>query len=159
VFRDPWFRLVGAIGTARWMRHLHAPLYRRFEGRGVLGRSLGNLTVVLATTGAQTGRRRETAIWAYRDGDRLVVIGSNGGSNRLPGWVANLRAYPDAEVLVGRHRQLVRAHEATGSEYERLWRLANAAYAGYDRYQVWARRPIPVVVLEPRTATRGGTAG
>jgi hypothetical protein len=68
--RDSWFRLVGAVGTARWMRHLHAPLYRRLGGRSVLGRSLGNLTVVLATTGARTGRRRETAIWAYPGYDR-----------------------------------------------------------------------------------------
>jgi deazaflavin-dependent oxidoreductase (nitroreductase family) len=150
VFRDPWFRLVGAIGTARWMRHLHAPLYRRFEGRGILGVSLGNLTVVLATTGAQTGRRRETAIWAYRDGNRLVVIGSNGGSHRLPGWVANLRAHPEAQVLVGRHWQLMRAREAEGAEYDRLWALARASYPGYDRYRVWADRAIPVVVLEPR---------
>ena len=146
---DGWFRLVGAVGTARWMRHLHAPLFRRFGGRGVLGRSLGNLTVVLATTGARTGRRRETAIWAYRDGNALVLVASNGGSRKLPGWCANLRADPHAEVLVGRRWQPVRAREANGSEYDRLWALVNASYAGYDRYRVWARRHIPLVVLEP----------
>jgi deazaflavin-dependent oxidoreductase (nitroreductase family) len=150
---DARFRLIGLVGTARWMRHLHAPVYRRLGGRGVVGRSFGNLTVVLATTGARTGRRRETAIWAYPDGESLVLIASNGGSHRLPGWCANLRARPDAEVLVGREWRPVRAREAAGAEHDRLWRMVNQAYPGYDRYLEWAGRPIPLVVLEPRPAS------
>jgi deazaflavin-dependent oxidoreductase (nitroreductase family) len=146
---DARFRLIGIVGTARWMRHLHAPVYRRLGGRGVVGRSFGNLTVVVVTTGARSGKRRETAIWAYPDGDALVLVASNGGSPQLPGWCANLRARPDAEVLVGRERRRVRAREATGDEYDRLWRMVNASYPGYERYRVWARRHIPLVVLEP----------
>jgi deazaflavin-dependent oxidoreductase (nitroreductase family) len=147
---DARFRLIGVLGTARLMRHLHAPVYRRLGGRGVVGRTFGNLTVVLVTTGARTGKHRETAIWAYPDGDALVLVASNGGSNRLPGWCANLRARPDAEVLVGRERRRVRAREATGDEYDRLWRMVNDAYPGYERYRAWAGRHIPLVVLEPR---------
>jgi hypothetical protein len=52
-------------------------------------------------------------------------------------------------VLVGRERRRVRAREATGDEYDRLWRMVNASYPGYERYRVWARRHIPLVVLEP----------
>jgi deazaflavin-dependent oxidoreductase (nitroreductase family) len=131
------------------MRHLHAPVYRRLAGRGLLGRSLGNMTVVLATTGARTGRRRETAIWAYPDGDALVLVASNGGSPRVPAWCLNLRAQPEAEVLVGGVRRRVRAREAAGPEYDRIWRMVNQAYPGYDRYRVWAGRHIPLVVLDP----------
>jgi deazaflavin-dependent oxidoreductase (nitroreductase family) len=131
------------------MRHLHAPVYRRLQGRGLLGRSLGNLTVVLTTTGARTGRRRETAIWAYPDGDALVLVASNGGRGRLPAWCRNLRAHPEAEVQVGGDRHRVRAREAIGDEYDRLWRMVNEAYPGYDRYRAWAGRHIPLVVLDP----------
>jgi deazaflavin-dependent oxidoreductase (nitroreductase family) len=147
---DARFRLIGAVGTARWMRHLHARVYRLLGGRGVVGRSFGNRTVVLVTTGARSGKHRETAIWAYPDRDALVLVASNGGSGRLPGWCANLRARPDAEVLVGREQRQVRAREATGDEYDRLWRKVNDAYPGYERYRVWAGRHIPLVVLEPR---------
>jgi deazaflavin-dependent oxidoreductase (nitroreductase family) len=115
----------------------------------VVGRSLGNLTVVLTTTGARTGRRRETAIWAYPDGEALVIVASNGGSRRLPAWCLNLRADPAAEVQVRGERRLVHAREASGAEYDRLWRMVNDAYPGYARYRVWAQRPIPLVVLEP----------
>jgi deazaflavin-dependent oxidoreductase (nitroreductase family) len=130
------------------MRHLHAPVYRRLGGRGLVGRTFGNLTVVLVTTGARTGKRRETAIWAYPDGDALVLVASNGGRRRPPGWCANLRAHPEAEVLVGRERHRVRAREADGAEYDRLWRMVNDAYPGYERYRAWAGRHIPLVVLE-----------
>jgi deazaflavin-dependent oxidoreductase (nitroreductase family) len=146
---DARFRLIGVVGTARLMRYLHAPVYRRLGGRGLVGRTFGNLTVVLVTTGARSGKRRETAIWAYPDGDALVLVASNGGSPRLPGWCANLRARPDAEVLVGRERRRVRAREAASAEYDRLWGMVNAAYPGYERYRAWAGRPIPLVVLEP----------
>lgn len=149
---DSWYRLVGAVGTARWMRHLHAPLYRRFGGASLLGRSLGNLTVVLATTGARTGQRRETAIWAYPDGDALVLVASNGGRHRLPGWCTNLRAHPEAEVVVRGQRRRVRAREASGTEYDRLWLMVSRAYPGYNRYVEWAQRHIPLVVLDPADA-------
>jgi deazaflavin-dependent oxidoreductase (nitroreductase family) len=53
-------------------------------------------------------------------------------------------------VLVGRERRRVRAREVTGDEYDRLWRMVNDAYPGYERYRAWAGRHIPLVVLEPR---------
>jgi deazaflavin-dependent oxidoreductase (nitroreductase family) len=146
---DAWYRLVAAVGTARWMRHLHAPVYRRVGGRGVAGHSLGHLTIVLVTTGARTGKRRQTALWAHPDGDALVLVASNGGNRRLPGWCLNLRAQPEAEILVRRTWHRVRAREAAGAERDRLWRMVNATYPGYERYLAWAGRPIPLVVLDP----------
>ena len=146
--RQAWFRVVGVAGVNPVTRRLHPILYRWTAGRWLLGRSLGNLTILLTTTGRRSGALRTAALWAYPDGDRLVVVGSNGGSHRVPGWVLNLRARGEGEAQVLRERRLIRAHEADGEEYERLWALVNAAYPGYDAYQEWAHRTIPLVVLE-----------
>jgi deazaflavin-dependent oxidoreductase (nitroreductase family) len=147
--RNAWFWIVGRTGTSLLARWLHAPLYRWTGGAGGLGRSLGNLTILLTTTGRRSGRRRTMAIWAYPDGDALVVVGSYGGRRTTPGWVHNLRAQPSAMVQVRREVRPVRAREAAGAEYDRLWRLVVAAYPGYEAYLDWARRRIPLVVLDP----------
>ncbi len=146
--RRLWFWMVGRAGVNRLSRWLHPLLYRWTGGAGLLGRSLGNLTILLTTVGRRSGRARTTALWAYPDADSLVVVGSNGGSHHVPAWVLNLRAQPLAEATVGRERRAVRAHEAQGEEYQRLWQLVNAAYPGYEAYREWAHRTIPLVVLE-----------
>ena len=148
-----WFWMVGRAGTNRLSRWLHPLLYRWTGGAWLLGRSLGNLTILLTTTGRRSGVPRTTAIWAYPDGDALVLVASYGGSRRTPAWVLNLRAHPEARVQVGREVRSVRAQEASGEEYARLWRMAVAAYPGYEAYLAWAHRIIPLVILEPAPAS------
>jgi deazaflavin-dependent oxidoreductase (nitroreductase family) len=146
--RRAWFRMVGVAGVNPITRRLHPPLYRWTGGAWLLGRSLGNLTILLTTTGRRSGKARTTALWAYRDSDALVVVGSNGGSHHVPAWVLNLRKEPLGLAQVFRERRAVRAREATGDEYQRLWALVTAAYPGYEAYLEWAHRTIPLVVLE-----------
>lgn len=147
--RGIWFWLVGHAGTNRMSRWLHPILYRWTGGAWLVGRSLGNLTILLTTTGRRSGEPRTTAIWAYPDGEALVLVASNGGSHRTPAWVLNLRARPEASVQVRREVRRVSAREAEGEEYDRLWRVVVAAYGGYEAYLAWAERLIPLVVLDP----------
>jgi deazaflavin-dependent oxidoreductase (nitroreductase family) len=79
----------------------------------------------------------------------MVVIASNGGSDRHPEWWLNLRAQPDAEVQVGPDTKAVVAVKAEGAERERLWREVVELYHGYDEYSRMTDREIPVVVLKP----------
>jgi deazaflavin-dependent oxidoreductase (nitroreductase family) len=143
------YRLVGVAGVNRLSRWLHPVLYRWTGGAWLLGRSLGNLTVLLTTTGRRSGRRRTAALWAYPHGDALVIVGSYGGSHRTPAWVLNLRTRPDATLQVGRAVRGIRAREATGDEYASLWAMVVAAYPGYRAYREWAHREIPLVILDP----------
>ena len=46
------------------------------------GRNLGVLTVIVIITGRRTRRRPAVARYALEDGDRVFVIGSNGGDHR-----------------------------------------------------------------------------
>ena len=144
-----FYRLIGKIGTSRLVSRIHPHVYRLTGGRWLVGRNLGVLNVIVVTTGRKTGRRREIPLYAFKDGGRLVVVGSRAGDDREPAWVANLRAHPDARVLVGREERAVRARETEGPERDRLWSLAAQGYPGYELYATWTRRLIPVFALEP----------
>ncbi len=130
--------------------------------RGFVGRRFaGPPTLLLTTTGRKTGRTRTNALIYSRDGSAWVVVASNGGSDRGPGWLANLRAEPHVGVQDGRRKYRAVARVADGSERERLWPLVNRNNRGlapllhrgvlgrYDVYQRRTEREIAVVVLEP----------
>jgi deazaflavin-dependent oxidoreductase (nitroreductase family) len=143
------YRLIGRVGTNRLVTRLHPHLYRATGGRWLVGRNFGVLNVIVTMTGRRSGHLREVPLYAFEDGSRLVVIGSNAGDDREPAWVGNLRAHPAASVRVGRHVRHVRAREAEGEERDRLWALAADGYPGYELYRRMTDRRIAVVVLEP----------
>ena len=127
----------------------NVPLYRLTRGR--LGGRIGRAPVLLlTTTGRKSGEARTAPVLYMRDGERLVVIGSNAGNARTPAWALNLTANPEAMVEVGARRHGVRARIAEGEERADLWRRMNEQYAGFDDYQVRTTRAIRVFVLEPR---------
>ncbi|MEU1971168.1 nitroreductase/quinone reductase family protein [Microbacterium sp. NPDC019599] len=140
-----WF-----IRTA-WV--VHRAIYRVTGGR--LGLRPPSRTVYgmmrLHTVGRRTGEPR-VAILAYlEDGPNLVTLAMNGWGDPPPAWWLNLRARPHASVdLPGGSRRVV-AHEATGSERERLWALYRALEDGgsLDAHAALRSRETPVVVLAP----------
>jgi F420H(2)-dependent quinone reductase len=87
-------------------------------------------------------------LYAWEDGDRLVVVGSRGGAASDPDWARNLRAHPRASVKHGRRVREVSATEVDGSERERLWNLVCDAFPLYASYQRKTKRVIPLFLLE-----------
>ena len=139
----PFDRLVGLRLLQR-----HQQVYELKGGRW--GHRMGRLrTLLLRTTGRRSGRQRTAALLYHRDGDRLVVVGSKGGSDAAPSWLLNIQAHPDVEVQVGTHRFPARAHVATAAERRRLWPVMTALWPDYERYQAQTSRRIPLVILEP----------
>jgi deazaflavin-dependent oxidoreductase (nitroreductase family) len=120
--------------------------------RGRVTLAVGTPVGVLETTGARTGRRRRTPLLYRLDAGKVVLTASNGGSDRDPAWLRNVRARDEVRFLSREHGwRAYRARVATGDERARCWALATDLYAGYIRYQERAgRREIPLVVLEPQ---------
>ena len=117
---------------------------------GLVGGRVGRAPVLLlTTTGRKSGRRRTTPLLYVQDGRDLVIIASNGGSDRHPGWWVNLRHDPRAEVQLGRERLSMRAEKAGAEEKGRLWPRITEMYPQYDGYQRRTKREIPVVILRP----------
>jgi deazaflavin-dependent oxidoreductase (nitroreductase family) len=108
---------------------------------------------MLRTTGRRTGEPRTSALVYARDGRDYLVVASNGGADRPPGWLFNVEAKPDVEFQVGRRRFPATARVVTAGDasYPRLWEAVNANNHGrYRRYQTRTDRKIPVVVITPR---------
>jgi len=113
-------------------------------------------TLLLTTIGRRSGARRERALPYYRDGARVVVIGSNGGGPKDPDWVWNVRANPTAWARIRRREIPVLAHVAEGDERARLFAQITAERDSLARYQERASgfgREVPLVVLESRDGT------
>ena len=106
------------------------------------------MNVTLTTTGRRTGKPRAVPLYAWEDADRLVIVGSLGGSAKDPAWVRNLRADPRATIKKGRQVLHVRASEVEGPERDRLWTLVVDAFPLYATYQRKTERVIPLFVLE-----------
>jgi deazaflavin-dependent oxidoreductase (nitroreductase family) len=151
-------RIPSAVVVTPVLR-LHEAIYR--GSRGWIGRRLiGRSTLLLTTRGRQTGRPRTNALIYYKDGASWVVVASNGGSDRGPGWLANLRAEPHVVVQVGHKKWQATARVASADARARLWPLVNrhnrglaplfhpGAHGRYDAYQRGTKREIAVVVLE-----------
>ena len=107
------------------------------------------MKIDITTTGARSGRSRTTELYAWPDGDRLVIVGSSGGSARHPAWVHNLRAHPRTTVTESGDAAEMTAREVTdAAERDRLWALVADAFPLYRTYQEKTDRLIPLFVLE-----------
>ena len=146
---DLAYRMIGWFSATRFDRALHPFLYRRFGGRGISGRVLASDSILLTATGRSTGLPRTVALLAFRSDGGWIVVGSRGGSGRVPDWAHNLVADPRASIQVGRRTAPVVARELSGDEYEAAFELATASYPGYRLYRRKARHHIPIFRLEP----------
>lgn len=139
------------------MSRVHTWVYRASKGR--LGRKWhvgsalrkGVPICLLTTTGKLSGQPRTVPLLQLSDGDRVVLVASQGGLPGNPQWYRNLQA--DSAVQVeyrGRARRMV-AHTADAQERAVLWPRLVEMYADFASYQAWTDREIPVVVCEPVT--------
>jgi deazaflavin-dependent oxidoreductase (nitroreductase family) len=110
-------------------------------------------SLLLHTVGAKTGKARTTSLTYARDGENYLVVASNGGSPRSPGWYHNLKANPDIEINVGPRRFAVTARPVLPGDpdRERLWKIVTKYNKSYNEYQKKTRRPIPIVTLTPKS--------
>ncbi|HTK09152.1 MAG TPA: nitroreductase family deazaflavin-dependent oxidoreductase [Ktedonobacteraceae bacterium] len=134
------------IALQRFFMRVHIFFYRLTDG--VIGGNLaGHPMLLLTTIGRKSGRERITPIFYFADGDRFVLIGSNGGAAEHPQWWRNLQMHPQAHIQVGRKHIAVTASLATGAERQRVWSLVTSRYHEFVAYQKRTIREIPVVVF------------
>lgn len=131
---------------------LHDRIYQKTNGR--IGHRIPGVppSLLLHTVGAKTGQPRTTSLTYARDGDSYLIVASNGGDKRYPGWYHNLGKRPDCEINVGPKRLAVTARKVGpgDADYARLWEVVNKNNANrYNGYQVRTSRPIPIFVLTP----------
>jgi deazaflavin-dependent oxidoreductase (nitroreductase family) len=120
--------------TIRSLMPLDRKLLLRTNGRRTVLGPLGAPILLLETTGRRSGQPRLSPLLFARDGDNVVVVGSNFGQAHHPAWSGNLLAEPSATVVVGGQRIPVTATllegDAAAAAYEEMVELT-PVYASY----------------------------
>ncbi|HEY7025615.1 MAG TPA: nitroreductase family deazaflavin-dependent oxidoreductase [Candidatus Limnocylindrales bacterium] len=121
-----------------------------FRARG--GKNIpnfGDRLLLLTVKGAKSGTPRTYPLAFTRDGDKIVVAASKGGSPTNPDWYRNVVANPDVEVEIGDERFVAHATPLPqGAERDRLYGQHADVMPGFHDYEQKTDRIIPVVVLE-----------
>jgi deazaflavin-dependent oxidoreductase (nitroreductase family) len=106
--------------------------------------------VLLTHRGAKSGVRRIATLVYFTDRGRIILVASDFGSSRNPGWYYNVKANPEVMVYGRRISGRFTATELVGDERDRLFHLARSAETPYDGYERRAGiRRIPVIALSP----------
>lgn len=109
--------------------------------------------VVMTHVGAKSGRARTSALVYFTDRGRVILIATNFGESRNPGWYHNVKANP-LVTLYGRgiFGRFI-AEETHDAERDRLFRRAKDAPGPYRKYEQAAAtrfRYVPVIALTPQ---------
>lgn len=134
--------------TAWLFGDAHVAKYRETDGEVGHSWKEGTKILLLTTKGRTSGKPRTVPLIYAQDGDRYLIVASQGGAPKHPGWYRNLVKTPEVEVQVKGEVFPARASTAEGAERERLWAEVNKVWPHYDEYATRTEREIPVVVLE-----------
>ena len=133
--------------TSKWV----ADQVELYEGSGgTEGTTLRELPVIIVTnTGWKTGAIRKTPLMKVTDGNRYILIASQGGAPKHPLWYHNLKADSKVEIRDGVNVYPMVAKEINNTnERSRLWKLAVEVFPPYQEYQNKTERTIPVFLAE-----------
>jgi deazaflavin-dependent oxidoreductase (nitroreductase family) len=142
-----WFSKVGP----KVVPPLDKAVHRLSGGRFLLGQSLVP-SLVLVTTGAKSGLRRETPLLCMplSPDEGWIVVGSNFGREKHPAWTANLLKNPQAEVSYRGRTVKVEARLLTAAERAEIWPRLLAVWPVYTTYEQRVDRELRIFRLTPR---------
>ncbi len=133
----------------KWMSRINAFVYKKTDGK-LGGKFLkGAAVALLTTTGRKTGEPRVSPLLYLRDGDRVILVASQGGAAKNPMWYLNLKANPKVSIQIKDEVLDLTARDATEAERAEYWPKLVEMYSSFDDYQSWTDRVIPVVICEP----------
>ena len=133
----------------KWMSRINTFVYKKTDGK--VGGKLpkGAPVALLTTTGRKTGEPRVSPLLYLRDGDRVILVASQGGAAKNPMWYLNLKANPKVSIQIKDEVLALTARDATEAERTEYWPKLVEMYSSFDDYQSWTDRDIPVVICEP----------
>ena len=115
-----------------------------------IGSQLGTQTILLLhTTGRKSGRLFVTPIAYFFTDGFYFLIGSNWGKDQNAAWFHNLMAQPLTTIEVKGRKIPIKASQAQGADYDRLWRYATQHHPPYLHYKEMTDRHIPIIILKP----------
>lgn len=108
----------------------------------------GKPMVVITTTGAKSGEKRENPLIRLDDGGTAYIIASKGGAPDNPDWYYNLVANPEVTVETGTETYQATAEVVQDeAERRRLYDRMVEQFDSFAEYEKSTTRRIPVVAL------------
>lgn len=135
--------------TIRKLTPLDRKLLLRSRGRYTVLGPFGSPVLLLTTTGAKSGLPRTTPLVYGRQGESLIVAGSNFGQEHHPLWTKNLLANPAATVTIGGKDVPAISALLVGDEAEAGYNLMESMARTYTVYRSRTGRDIRVFRLSP----------
>ena len=126
----------------------HVRVYRETGGKTGQIWKEGSTVLLLTTIGRRSGEPGTTPLIYAEDGDRYVIVASQGGAPEHPGWYRNLVKNPEVELQVG-------PGGVSRTGLDRRGRGARAAVAQGER----GLAPLRRVRDQDRAGDPGGRAG
>ena len=129
------------------VRPLHIAFYKATGGLFAERLTWGAPLLLMTTTGRVTGEPRTVIVGYLRSGNDLILVGTNGGSRKLPAWVHNLRAHPHATVRIRRNQFPARVEFVDADELDGYWQQLVREYPSYEYSERLSGREYPLVRL------------
>ena len=135
------FRPFAGLETSRYKR-VSTPEAAKFMGFPVL---------VLTTTGARSGKERNSVLGGFPESENAwLIIGSKGGAAGNPAWLHNLAAHPHKVwAQVGNRKFRAKVVSLRGKERDEAYARVAAAAPQYGGYLKKTDREIPVLRVTP----------
>jgi len=138
------------VGTAiKWMSKANTWLFKKSGGK--LGNKFlrGAEVGILTTIGRKSGEPRDSPLLFLQEGQRIVLVASQGGRATNPMWYLNLKANPKITFQTKKGTFDLVAREATDAERDEYWPKLDAMYPDFQNYRSYTDRKIPIVICDP----------
>ena len=119
------------------------------KNHGIVGEPFSGIPLLLlATTGAKSGKSRLNPLAYSEEGDDIVVIASMAGAEQNPPWFYNLKAYPNVEVEVGDEKFQAIAQITDEPLRTDLYKKMEEKMPMFSQDREKTKRVIPVILLK-----------
>ena len=128
---------------------LNVWVYRASFGR-LMNTAMGGYPIcILTLTGRRTGRTRRIPLIHVPESENELLVGSQAGLDRDPGWCHSLRANPEVSITFAGSTRRFKAQQLDDQEKQAAWPHLCSLYPDYDEYQARTERDIPVFRCRP----------
>jgi deazaflavin-dependent oxidoreductase (nitroreductase family) len=138
------------VGTAiKWMSKAQTWIFKKTNGKFGNKFLKGTEVGILTTIGRKSGEPRESPLLFLQEGERIVLVASQGGRATNPMWYLNVVANPSVTLQTRDGLHALTAREATDPERDEYWPKLDAMYPDFVNYRSYTDRKIPILICEP----------
>ncbi len=140
-----------AINGMRKFSKINVWVYKLSLGR-LMNTAMGGYPIcIVSLIGKKSGKKIEIPLIHVPYGDKKILVGSQGGLDKNPGWVYSVTANPDVAITFDGKKQQYHCRKVSDDEKRELWPHMISIYPDYDSYQARTDRNIPVFLCEPKS--------